>query len=147
MLILRENRKHSANILSKMFVWNIDFLSESKCTKFNSPKFLVNIHHLFILTVNGICSFWQLADIWRVGNPPKISGTTGRMAIKFYQMSTITGRHEIQKYFDITRLVCKLCTSKEQKRSNSLFSEKATSGHPNSTKFCRIMTIYVKKWS
>ena len=37
------------------------------------------------LTVNSICSFWQLNSIWGDGTTPtpKISETTGRMTMKF----------------------------------------------------------------
>ena len=40
---------------------------------------------LRILTVNGICLFWQLNGIWGgvVPPPPKISGTTKGMTMKF----------------------------------------------------------------
>ena len=81
---------------------------------------------------------------WKT-SPPKISGTAGRMTMKF--LPDVKYHRETRNpkdFFDITHLVCNLWVSKVKKRSNSLFSGNATYRHASFTKFCRIINIDVK---
>ena len=91
-----------------------------------------------LLTINSICSFWQLTGIWG-GGTTKISETTERMTMKFLP-DVKQGGTKSKKNFDITWLVCKLQTKIPK---NPIFRN-ATSRHANFTKFCRIVTIDVR---
>ena len=62
------------------------------------------------LTVNGICSFWQLTTIWGggVNYHSLISETTGRMTMKF--LLDVKYHREARNpkiFFDINYLICK----------------------------------------
>ena len=99
------------------------------------------------LTVNSICSFWQLTGIWdgRAETPPLRSWELLDVwPWNFYQMSSTIGRHEIQNNFDITHLICKLQVRKFKKRLDCLLSGNETYEHVSFTKFCRIINIDVK---
>ena len=51
------------------------------------------------LTVNSICSLWQLTGIWGCYRPPKISETTGRMTMKFLPDVKLSQEARNQKKF------------------------------------------------
>ena len=83
---------------------------------------------------NGIWGRW-------VHPPPKISGTTKGMTMKFLPDVGIHKEARNQKKnFDLTGPVCKLQT---KILKNTIFGN-ATFGHANFTKFCRIVTIDVR---
>ena len=97
-----------------------------------------------ILTVNGICLFWQLHGIWGMVPPPMRSQELQKLwPWNFYQILVSTRRHEIKKIFDRTCLVCKLQTKIPK---DPIFGN-ATSRHANLTKFCRIVAIDVRNES
>ena len=90
---------------------------------------------------------WVLAsgeEGWKT-TPPKISGTTERMTMKFFaDVKYYREARNAKLFFDITHLVLKLWVRKFKKGSNSLFSASALFGHASFTKFCRINDIDVR---
>ena len=95
-----------------------------------------------LLTINSICSFWQLTGIWG-GGTTKISETTERMTMKFLPDVKLSKEARNQIFFDITRLVYKLQT----KIPKIPIFRNATSRHANFTKLCRIVNIDIRNWS
>ena len=81
-----------------------------------SPVCVRNAIHLYlwvfkVLTVNGICLFWQLNGIWGVVVPPLRSQELQKVwPWNFYHMLVSIRRQEIKKNVDITGPVCKLQT-------------------------------------
>ena len=80
--------------------------------------------------------------------PPKISGTAGRMTVKFLQdVKYHREARNPKMFFDITHLVCKVWVRKvpkSLKRSSSLFSGNAIHGLCWLQKFCSIINIDVR---
>ena len=72
--------------------------------------------------------------------PPKISGTTKGMTMKFLLDVGIYKEARNQKKFDITGPVCKL----QNKIPKILIFRNATSRHANFTKLCRIVNIDIR---
>ena len=72
--------------------------------------------------------------------PPKISGTTKGMVMKFLPQVSIHKEAQIKKFFDITGLVCKL---QNKILKISIFGN-ATSRHANFMKFGRIINVDVR---
>ena len=100
-------------------LWKIEIQVEVNCTPCNHSNLFFNF--CWPLTINSICSFWQLHSIWGAGGGGVgISGTAGNMTMKFLP--------DVQK-----RSICNFWN--------------ATFGHASFTKFCRIINIDVRNYT
>ena len=100
--IISSTDNESLNILSSTYILKSFVKSFVKYTFKQKQRFTTQaILYTIQLTVNSICSFWQLTGIWGMWKtiPLRSLELLAVWSWNFYLMSSTIGRHEFQKIF------------------------------------------------